>query len=333
MKKFCYTSLIIILLLFAGQTEAQNLIAVQNGGAPTFYTKLDTAIVHASDGDTLYLSGGAYSLTCDVYSINKRIHIVGAGFRPDTSFVTSLTFIKILSQYAYPYFLVESGASGGSINGVQLDGSIEFNSSDCVTNFEIRNCLLYYIRLNNSKNNLIIGNSLSFIYGGESNYILNNIMDYHNSIKNGIIKNNIFMSSGQPILLSSFGCIFENNIFLNQSFEYDSYDNQFYNNLFIISDPFSGYSNIGFNNIFNQTNIFLNQSRPYFSFSDDYHLLSTSPGKNAGKDGTDIGIYGGQYPWKDGKPFNPHFQKAIISHNTDNNGNLNVQIKVAAQDR
>jgi len=65
----------------------------------------------------------------------------------------------------------------------------------------------------------------------------------------------------------------------------------------------------------------------------DYHLKADSPGKNAGKDGTDIGIYGGSYPWKEGSlPFNPHYQKIQVAPKTDNQGNLNVNIMVKAQD-
>jgi hypothetical protein len=71
-----------------------------------------------------------------------------------------------------------------------------------------------------------------------------------------------------------------------------------------------------------------------FSYSDDYHLKSTSVGVNAGRDGTDIGIYGGAFPWKEGSlTFNPHYQRINISPTTDNNGNLNVNIKVEAQER
>ena len=71
----------------------------------------------------------------------------------------------------------------------------------------------------------------------------------------------------------------------------------------------------------------------FVNHSNDFHLNITSLGKNAGTDGTDIGIYGGAFPWKEGSiPTNPHFQKINIAPKTDNSGNLNVKIKVAAQD-
>ena len=67
-------------------------------------------------------------------------------------------------------------------------------------------------------------------------------------------------------------------------------------------------------------------------FSDDLHLLPGSPGVGAGSDGTDIGIYGTGSPWKPGNvPYNPHFRSANIAGATNPNGELPVNIRVAAQ--
>ena len=64
------------------------------------------------------------------------------------------------------------------------------------------------------------------------------------------------------------------------------------------------------------------------------HLRPNSPLHNAGTDGTDIGIYGGLFPWKEGSvPFNPHIQTKTIGNITDGNGNLQINIKVKAQDQ
>jgi hypothetical protein len=65
----------------------------------------------------------------------------------------------------------------------------------------------------------------------------------------------------------------------------------------------------------------------------DYKLKTTCPGKNAGTDGSDIGIYGGNYPWKEGGvPFTPHYQFKKVNGTTNSSGNLPIQIKVKAQD-
>jgi len=158
-----------------------------------------------------------------------------------------------------------------------------------------------------------------------------------------ILRNNIFFADA----ICNYGCrypiksnysTFENNIFLgigyNTKLTGSSNFSTYNNNLFVTSwePPAPSFAA---NNLVSQpaNSIFINQSGTSFSYSQDYHLQSTCPGKNAGTDGTDIGIYGGVFPWKEGSvPANPHFQSIKIGPKTDNSGNLNVKIKVAAQD-
>ena len=134
--------------------------------------------------------------------------------------------------------------------------------------------------------------------------------------------------------------IFENNIFLAGSVNPISICTQsiFRNNLFVYNweGPDNQSVFFGSGNIVNQPkeNIFVNQSGNTFSYAQDYHIKDSSPGKNGGVDGADVGIYGGVYPWKEGGlPFNPQIQVAKIAGTTDANGNLNVNIKVEAQER
>jgi len=59
-----------------------------------------------------------------------------------------------------------------------------------------------------------------------------------------------------------------------------------------------------------------------------------SPSTYIGTDATECGIYGGIFPYKEGAvPYNPHIQQKSISSVTDINGNINVNIKVVAQDK
>lgn len=76
----------------------------------------------------------------------------------------------------------------------------------------------------------------------------------------------------------------------------------------------------------------MNAPTAEFSYQYDFNLQIQSPGINAGTDGTDIGIYGGAFPWKEGSiPINPHIQTKTISSTTDPSGNLPVNIKVMTQ--
>jgi len=62
----------------------------------------------------------------------------------------------------------------------------------------------------------------------------------------------------------------------------------------------------------------------------DYHLKSTI-GKNAGSDGTDIGVYGGTGFSDTALPPYPQIVFKNIPAQTDEYGNLKIQIKVKAQ--
>ena len=71
-----------------------------------------------------------------------------------------------------------------------------------------------------------------------------------------------------------------------------------------------------------------------FTLPKNLKIREDSPCKNAGTDGTDIGIFGCPAPYKDGAvPFNPHINKALISGQTDKDGKLKVDIQVSAQTR
>ena len=150
----------------------------------------------------------------------------------------------------------------------------------------------------------------------------------------------------QNVADSVYSSTFENNIILGTNFS--SKNCNVSNNLFVDGVgggsfyPLSG-GNIGSNNLHTGW-LMSGGGDPYvfvkasylvlinYSYSDDYHLISTCSGKNAATDSTDIGIYGGQFSWKDGAiPINPHIQQNIVSATTDANGNLKVNIKVEAQ--
>jgi hypothetical protein len=170
----------------------------------------------------------------------------------------------------------------------------------------------------------------------------NTFWPYDFGFTSSVFKNNIFLrenNCGYDCLsgIKATGSTFENNIFISTSWACRLISNSaINNNLFVESEPLSQSSNWGSNNIVNQpqSSIFINQSGNIFNYTHDYHLQSSSPGKDAGKDGTDIGFYGGAFPWKAGSvPPNPHIQFENVAGGVDEAGNLHVTIKVAAQDR
>jgi len=352
MKKFYFV--VITIFLNSSLLQAQKLIAVQNGGTPTFYTMLDSAIVHAQNGDTLYLPGELYTNT--QFTINICLHIVGVGVHPDSSSATLYT--RILGNITFT-----DGSDGGSITGVYLqNGNINLIG---VSNFTVNRCNIKDLSLgtdtdSSSSNNVFVENIVNGqIYGKRSkmNHFYSNIiggsvsyLSNYNSFKNNIFlaNNTQLCSCGltdcfYAVITQISSSLFENNVFLRNvsatcAILCNLYNCTFNNNLFVdnINIQLISNTSIGYNNIMAQpqSSIFVNQTGSTFSFNQNYHLQPTCLGVNAGRDGTDIGIYGGAYPWKDGNiPFNPHYQSITVAPTTDSTGNLNVNIKVEAQNR
>jgi hypothetical protein len=332
------TFLIILLALLAatGSSFAQKLIAVQTGEVSKFYTSLPDAVTNALDGDIIYIPGGSFE---DV-TISKRLHLIGVGHHPDFTIYTNYSYCNSIN--------LAQGAHGGSISGLKICNlNIGTSVNDNIVSFSISRCWIGACQINGkSANNSFSENiiqSLGSNNTAKNNVFFNNIIGFAGDLVESTFRNNIFLSvfqlCGQTstnYYTSSISGInnstFENNFI--QGIPSNVNYSIFNNNLFTFISP-SG-ENVYSNNLFNQdpSFIFVNVPGYGFDYSYDYQMKSDSPGKDAGRDGTDIGIYGGIYPWKEGSiPFNPHFQQVQVSPTTDENGNLNVNIKVAAQER
>jgi len=333
MKKRIPITLLFVFVIMSSQTRAQGLIAVQNGNSPKFFQQVDDAITNSADGDTIYIPGGTWNIG---QQINKRLHLIGVGYHPDSTKVTFPTTLNGIVTLA-------AGADDASFTGIYLKSgliSLEGINSITVSRCRISEHLSFStFDANFSFNENIIECT---IYGNSTNESATNFSFLNNIISssfytdgvfppfiNSSIKNNIFY--GSPYTQYS---LFENNIFMNSAYFSMVTNSSAKNNLFVLENPFQYAPTDGFyNNIVaqDQNSIFINITGAIYT--NDYHLQATCPGKNAGTDGTDIGIYGGIYPWKAGSvPANPHFQSLKISPTTDTNGNINVKIKVAAQD-
>jgi hypothetical protein len=339
-----FTKLLIIAAIsFSGSNLlfAQNKITLSHLGVPSFYTNLTTAITSAANGDTLYLPGGTIQPTASDITVNKSVHIVGAGHYPDSTAATGRTIITTLR------FLTGSG--GGSIQGCSITNLyIGYASNQNITGLSVSRCTIGYFRLGNDNvstidntyltDNVFTGDLL--IHSAYPNVlVLRNIVNSGNLAGQGLyIKNNIFYKFYSNALSGFTSCTFENNIIIStssNSLTIGSQNSNFSNNLFIPNVSNWG-TNTQQNSLLNQTlaNTFENASGTAFSYDYNYKLKTASPGNNFGTDGTDVGIYGTTSPYKDGAvPFNPHIVFKSISTETTPQGILNVTISVSAQDR
>ena len=331
--------LFLLYILIFKISIAQNTAILQSKGTMRVFASSANAFIDAYNaaqpGDTIYLSGGYFSPV----NINKKqLIIFGTGHHPDS---TNATGISIITGE----LSLGENADSVVISGLYINGNITIGWNISANNVTIyRNYIngdIYFggNRSNPSKYVLIKENILYSIFGDNTlnSTIANNIIHYSvRNFYNSSIMNNIFLNIlhiyGYTNYIGLNNCLIINNIH-NKIVEhfYNCNNNQFNNNIFINSPNFGSNNNSG--NYLNvpMNDLFINQSGDQFNYSHNYHLKN--PSVYIGTDGTEVGIYGGYYgPFKDGMlPINPHIIYKNIAPKTDSDGNLNIQIKVSAQ--
>lgn len=344
--------------------NAQKLIAIQNGNAPSFYEDVNEAFDNAIEGDTLYFPGGSFNLN---RTIDKTLHIIGTGHNPDSSTATGATIFA--SEIANTPQLIYTTGGGGTVTGIAFANHSGCNGGiDCWNirvDADIDNLLLdrinlpkgFYCYLGVVKNLLLVRSTL-YIFdireisnnGILPSGLITNCVIWGNATSyadNLIIENNNFLretgngnSCCSPLSAKSSSVI--NNIFsryAGTSLLANSQNSSFRNNFGIGGS--SGISNTNYiSNNYSDTgltfqNMFVNYGSGNASttYNYDMHLVDNSPLFSLSNSNSQIGIYGGRFPWKEGStPFNPHIVSKNISGSTDENGNLPIQIEVQAQE-
>lgn len=325
---------------------SQDLIAVQNGNTPSFYKDLSEAIKQSKAGDTLYIPGRNYIVND---TINKPIHLIGVGINPyytQATGITSLASPGITS----PQLILGDNADGGSLVGIHFttnyyNGNPRSNITQDinvnVSNFLIDRCY-FGSNVTGKFSNSLIKQSIfrhrnTFNAENGNSVVSNNIFcDRSNSFTNCIISNNIFLVGATYYkAISATNSIIENNVLPFYAFNYINNCN--IRNNVNSSNGISG-TNIrsgNFSGNIDLTTIFINYTTvaEAIDFTANFRLLEGSEYKESGTDKSDIGIYGGRFPWKDGSiPFNPQIVSKNISGTTDENGNLKIEIEVQAQE-
>lgn len=352
-------AIIIVLLSAVGITNvlSQNLVTLQgNNEEPTFYYTVQEAIDNAHDGDYIYIPGGTF----DGFIINKRVYIIGAGYFIDST--TATGFTRVLGAIS-----VLPGSDFGSISGLYGEVVVLGTNSGKVHNYTISRCNIEEIQLYSESDIEYISNNFiseTIIRGGRfsdgsgtSCRLYSSILNYGNQhgliIRNSIIYNGLYNLKHSRIVncvlvepytltkLCTYN-FFINNIFFTNSFgastggcSPNSHYNTIHNNIFITSPAGMGTGNFIYNNSYENepTDLFVNYLGSEYNLNNDFRLSSNSIAIGFGEDGTDAGITGGMNPWKaGGLPHNPHIQFKFIGGNTTPEGDLEIHIRVQAQD-
>lgn len=358
MKSFI---LFITAVFFAvGAVQAQVISVNSPNGASKLCHTFNEAYTVANDGDIIQLPAGYFKLDS---IINKKLHIIGVGYNETIRGAKGVTQVKEIvldtnsnggslqglecsNVKGRPFGYERYGVKDYLIKRCKLQYvTIDGNRVQKSSNIFLQECLVapgnhhqMEVRLGeNSK----IENSIFYAKGrissGSSASIYTSI-----SLSSGIVSNCIIMNIDTTtnvedrkipaISYNNENITYENNIFVGSI---DGAESKFVNNIFTRELKLRDGNKYGkdLNNKYMkaaESFVGYKDNEDFNIFTTDFHL--TDKAKNAIKpaDGTEVGIYGGAYPFKI-LPVIPHIHKAKINTKTNAKGQLKVEFEVEAQ--
>jgi hypothetical protein len=296
-----------------------------NPDRPAQFAQVDAAIAAAAVGDTIYVHGSQF--TYSDFSVTKRLVIIGSGYNSNNQFNLPTTVNMI-------YLNRDTGlqnASGTVITGFMVTSQIRNNGNPGVDNVVIFrnkiNSIIYtynpgignvygngWVIYNNIINQVQGGSGGSTTASSSNITIQNNIFTgsvYGFSMSSVVIDHNVFQGS-DAIGSYVFYATITNNIFVrttgnafNTTVSFNTFNNNL-SNLTTISptaptNSFLGNTNSGAGNFVAVDPLFVNVTNlNSYVTTFDYRLQVSSTVRNAGTDGTDLGIYGGARPFPSG---------------------------------
>ncbi|MDL2308636.1 hypothetical protein LJC53_03510 [Bacteroidales bacterium OttesenSCG-928-C03] len=320
--------------------SAQQKVVLQSNGTATVFGGAqpftDAYNAASETGDTIYLPGGSLVYPA---TIAKGLVIYGAGHYPDSTQATGKTVLN-------GNLAIAANSDNLHLEGIELTGVLNFATNVKIDNVVLRRCRFGGINYGGNasspcENNQIIQcviNGSIYFSNAKVSTISNCFIG--DAIVNGseiaVLNNIFFRSVSQEDISNLKNSSVSNNIFLrrsNNNYQYYCTGVVFSNNIFKHAAPNISANNSDINNYkdVDIDTLLVNQSGQAFDYSHDYHLLS--PAAYPGTDGTQVGVYGGLFPYKAAAvPVNPHISSKFIAPQTNNEGELQIEINVNAQD-
>ena len=323
-----------VVLLFCNTNLYSAIHIVDNNpGSTAQYTSIGAAFTAASAGDTIYVIGSVNPYGC--FTWNKKITLIGPGHKPDKQ-----NTLKAEIAGCGPNIYFRQGSDGSSIIGMYLGGGHSIWMDGIIHNITLKgNYLGGFVEIEGNnyllENNIFYGSgaNIGFIGTTHGNTLINKNI-FNGYIQNAQtatteIVNNIFLRNG--VAFSGVSNVSVKNNIFHKANPTGILSANFENNItFQTTDTLPSPGNFGSGNI-NADPQFENvpSSAQFFNYSHDYNLKSTSPGKNAGTDGKDIGVYGGMGAFSmGGEPAIPIIKLFSIKNTiVPPNGNLEIKIE------
>jgi hypothetical protein len=286
---------------------------------PAQYNTVQAALNACNHGDTVYVNGSQF--TYPDFQITRRVVLIGGGYNVSNqlNLATTVSSINLFKDTGVNdasgtvimgFSVTCRIALGGSslpVNNVRLTRNFLAGGgcfpnvyiSGASVNWTIYNNIIRGLSIDPAATNLIIQNNIftANISGGNQSSV--------------IIDHNVFQGNGSGLVNIRFATV-TNNIFVRTAgncIDAGVQFNTFNNNLSILStvgptsptNSFLGGPNSGAGNFVTVDPQFESVANfdNYNPFH-NYRLKSISSVRNAATDGTDLGIYGGSYPFPSG---------------------------------
>lgn len=338
MKKKILLTIIATLMVTCGTFAQNKLVAtLKHGGSTTFFygsSAIQLAHDAAESGDTITLSAGIF----DDITISKPITIRGAGMRNDLIEKFSPTYIQNLS--------FSKDAKDVQFEGINFKKQIDLEKCKNIHDITFTRCVFL---------SLIPGENSIFTF-------LNSIITEQITVKYSNINLNAINSiimyievSDKSSVLTAENCLIG---YMSGNLGYSSFKNSIlfprHNQFWPIDDTANCSNCLGINQFFeDNSNIFINISNndnltiysfdvfktlrcvpepitwysvPEYSETENFELTDEAATQYLGDDGTQIGIYGGKFPFTTKLSY-PQFTKANVAKEAIN-GKLSVNIEL-----
>lgn len=344
MKKI-FASLVLLVATSATSVFAQsNLVAtlIHNGTVKAYYSgsALVQAYNAAVDGDTIMLSAGTFQSV----TIFKSLTIIGSGMHTDT--IKNIFPTKLAGDFYI-------GCENKTLSNVKLEGIYHNNRIIfSAYNGALLNCSFHKCRFkevvtdgngyydpphhNTVFSNCKITYDISFSNNKQSNF----------SFINSVV-HNADIGGGTTPSMEFVNCVYIHN-WKDSNNILEEVGNSNFTNCLIITDRDKGnlpiYANANrcvsnyncFGNITDNTNAVVSGYTDLFktytgTYSDweTFELTDAAKAKYLGTDGTEVGIYGGFYPFSPETTM-PKISKFNVAKKSTADGKLSVDIEVVA---